>query len=188
MSDEPILRVRSRSSSGSGRALRLPILVLSAGLWVLALAEMGQSLEMVRLASGYEPAGRLGDLVSATLVNGQVFFGTLDAVSRTTIRLRDVFFAQLPPQATHTQEQEAEPRTPNVIRRKDNEWTQADVMAIPIERIGFMETVGVDSRMARFIADARSQPPMLPYGQPGSAAPGAPPREQPPNASAPPKD
>ena len=55
MSDEPILRLRSRSSSGSGRALRLPLLILSAGMWVFALSEIGQSWEMVRLASGYEP-------------------------------------------------------------------------------------------------------------------------------------
>lgn len=90
MSDEPILRVRSRSSSGSGRALRLPMLILSAGIWVLALSEIGQGWEMIRLANGYEPPGRIGDLVSATLLNGQTFFGTLDNVTRTTISLRDV--------------------------------------------------------------------------------------------------
>ena len=119
MSDEPILRVRSRSSSGSGRALQLPILILSAGLWLLALAEIFQGWEMVRLAGAYETPARIGDLVSATLANGQVFFGTLDGASRTTIHLRDVFFAQLPPQAAHSQDQEAEQRTPNIIRRKD---------------------------------------------------------------------
>jgi hypothetical protein len=179
MSDEPILRVRSRSSSGSGRALQVPILALAAGIWVLGLAEVSQSWEMVRLASSYEVPGRIGDLVSATLVNGQVFFGTLESASRTTIRLRDVFFAQLPPQGTRAQEQEAEPRTPSIVRRKDNEWTQADVMAIPAERIAFMETVGVDSRMARFIADARSLPPMLPSGQPSNQLPGSPARQAP---------
>jgi hypothetical protein len=185
MSDEPILRVRSRSSSGSGRALQVPILALAAGIWVLGLAEVSQSREMVRLASSYEVPGRIGDLVSATLVNGQVFFGTLESASRTTIRLRDVFFAQLPPQGTRAQEQEAEPRTPSIVRRKDNEWTQADVMAIPVERIAFMETVGVDSRMARLMADARSQVtsgqssnqlPGSPAGQsPAPPAPGSPP-------------
>jgi len=185
MSDEPILRVRSRSSTGSGRALRLPVLALSAGIWVLALSEMGQSWEMVRLANGYEAPGRVGDLVSTTLVNGQVFFGTLESASRTTIRLRDVFFAQLPPQVGRNQEPEAEARAPNIMRRKDNEWTQADVMAIPVERVAFMETVGVDSRMARFIADARSQPPVLPYGQPSSAAPGSPARQPPPPPASP---
>jgi len=178
MSDEPILRVRSRSSSGSGRALRLPILVLSVGIWVLALSEIGQSWEMIRLAGGYNVPGRVGDLVSATLVSGQVFFGTLDDVTRTTVRLRDVFFAQLPPQLPRGQEQtDADTRSPTILRRKDNEWTQADVMAIPVERISFMETVGVDSRMARFISDARSQPPVLPgglLGSPSSGAPGKP--------------
>jgi hypothetical protein len=175
MSDEPILRVRSRTSSGSGRALRVPMLVLSVGIWVLALAEMGQSWEMVRLAGGYNVPGRLGDLVSATLVNGQVFFGTLDDVTRTTVRLRDVFFAQLPAQLPRGQEQtDTEARTPTILRRKDNEWTQADVMAIPVERIAFMETVGVDSRMARFITDARSQPPILPGGPLGNDHTGGP--------------
>jgi hypothetical protein len=177
MSDEPILRVRSRTSSGSGRALRVPILGLAAGIWVLALSEVSQSWDMVRLASSYEVPARIGDLVSATLLNGQVFFGTLDSASRTTIRLSDVFFAQLPPQGTRAQEQEAEPRTPSIVRRKDNEWTQADVMAIPVERIAFMETVGIDSRMARFIAAARSQPPLLPSGQPSSQLPGSPERQ-----------
>jgi len=181
MSDEPILRVRSRSSSGSGRALRLPMMILAAAIGVLALAEVGQSWEMVRLASGYEPPGRLGDLISATLVNGQVFFGTLDSVSRTTIRLRDVFYAQLPAQVPRGQEQqEGEPRTPNIMRRKDNEWTQADVMAIPVERIAFMESVGIDSRMARFVADARSQPPVLPGGLPSPGIGEAPGRVPPP--------
>ncbi len=179
MSDEPILRVRSRSSSGSGRALRLPMMILAAGIGVLALAEVGQGWEMVRLADGYEPPGRIGDLISATLVNGQVFFGTLDGVSRTTIRLRDVFFAQLPPQLPRGQDADAEPRTPNIVRRKDNEWTQADMMAIPVERIAFMETVGIDSRIARFIADARSQPPVLPAA-PSNPGTGEVPRQPPP--------
>jgi hypothetical protein len=173
MSDEPILRLRSRSSSGSGRALRLPMIALAAGIGVLALAEIGQGWEMVRLANSYEPPGRIGDLVSATLVNGQVFFGTLDSVSRTTIRMRDVYFAQLPAQVPRGQDADAEQRAPNIVRRKDNEWTQADVMAIPVERIAFMETVGVDSRMARFIADSRGQPPVLPAGL-GSPSAGTP--------------
>jgi hypothetical protein len=185
MSDEPILRVRSRSNSGSGRALQLPILALSIGIWVLALSEVGQGWEMLRLASGYEVPGRIGDLVSATLVNGQVFFGTLESSSRTTIRLRDVFFAQLPPQLARNQEQEAETRPPSIVRRKDNEWTQAEVMAIPVERVAFMETVGVDSRMARFIADALSQPPVLPSGQPSTQLPGSPARQPPPPPASP---
>jgi hypothetical protein len=184
MSDEPILRVRSRSSSGSGRALRMPIMVLAAGIGVLALAEVGQGWEMVRLANSYEPPGRVGDLISATLVNGQVFFGTLDMVSRTTIQLRDVFYAQLPAQLPRGQDADAEARTPNVVRRKDNEWTQADVMAIPVERIAFMESVGIDSRMARFIADARSQPPLMPSGL-GSPGAGGSPRQPLPSPSIP---
>ena len=182
MSDEPILRLRSRSSSGSGRALRLPMIALAAGIGVLALAEVGQGWEMVRLANGYEAPGRIGDLISATLVNGQVFFGTLDSVSRTTIRMRDVYFAQLPAQLPRGQDADAEPRAPNIVRRKDNEWTQADVMAIPVERIAFMETVGVDSRMARFIADSRGQPPLLPAGR-GSPGSGEAPRQSPPPPS-----
>jgi len=185
MSDEPILRLRSRSSSASGRALRLPMLVLSAGIWVLALSEIGQGWEMVRLANGYEAPGRIGDLVSATLVSGQVFFGTLDSVTRTTIQMRDVFFAQLPAQVPRGQDQDSEARAPNIVRRRDNEWTQAGVMAIPVERIAFMETVGIDSRMARFIADARSQPPLLPVG-PGSSGSSATPRQPlPPPSDAP---
>jgi hypothetical protein len=169
MGDEPMLRVRSRSSSNSnsasGRALRLPILVLAAGLGVLPLSELFQGWEMVRLANGYKTPRRIGDLVSVTLVSGQVFFGTLDAASRTTIHLRDVSFAQLPPQAARGADQDAEPRAPSIVRRKDNAWAQADEMAIPAERMGFMETVGADSHMARFIANARSQPPVIPGGQ-----------------------
>jgi hypothetical protein len=79
--------------------------------------------------------------------------------------LRDVFFAQLPAQAARGADQDAEPRAPSIVRRKDNEWTQAEEMAIPVDRIGFMETVGSDSRMARFVANARSQPPLIPGGQ-----------------------
>jgi hypothetical protein len=171
MSDEPMLRVRSRSSSGSGRALRMPILVLAGGICVLALSEVGQTWEMIRLASSYEVPGRVGDLVSATLANGQVFFGTLDSASRTTIQLHDVFFAQLPTGEGRNQDQDADHRALTILRRKDNEWTQAEVMAIPIERIAFMETVGVDSRIARFIADARSHLPTIQTDQPGGRIP-----------------
>lgn len=185
MSDEPILRVRSRSSSGSGRALRMPILALAAGVGVLALSEVRQSWDMDRLASSYEVLTRLGDLVSATLVNGQVFFGTLESAPHTTIGLCEGSFAQLPPQPTAAQPQDTEPRAPTILRRKDNEWTQADVMTIPIERIAFMETVGVDSRMARFIADARSQPPILPSGAPANQLPGSPGRQPPAPAATP---
>ena len=157
MSEEALMRVRARAGAGSGRALQLPLLILSAGIWVLALSEIGQGWEMVRLASAYEVPGRVGDLVSATLVNGQVFFGTLVSASRTTLRPNDVFFAQLSQQA-RGQDQDADSRTPNIMRRMDNEWTRAGAMAIPIERIAFMETVGVNSRIAKFIADARSHP------------------------------
>lgn len=180
MSDEPILRLRSRSSSGSGRALRVPMLVLGAGIWLLALSEVGQTWETMRLASPYEPPARIGDLVSATLVNGQVFFGTLDAASRTTIRLQDVFFAQLAPGA-RAPGQDNDDRTPVIQRRQDNDWTRATAMSIPVERIAFMETVGVESRMARFIADARSRPAGLPAMPP----PGSP-AATPSNASPPP--
>jgi hypothetical protein len=157
MSEEALIRVRARAGAGSGRALQMPILILSAGIWVLALSEIAQGWEMVRLASAYEVPGRVGDLVSATLVNGQVFFGTLESASRTTLRLNDVFFAQLP-QQPRSLDQDADTRTPNIMRRMDNEWTRANVMAIPVERIAFMETVGVDSRIAKFIADARAHP------------------------------
>ncbi len=181
MSDEPILRARSRSSgsSGSGRALKLPVLALAAGIFVLGVAELIQSWEMNCLASNYEVPTRIGDLVSATLMNGQVFFGTLESASHTTILLRDVFFAQLPQPPAGAQQPDAEPRAPTILRRKDNEWTQADEMAIPVERIAFMETVGADSRMARFIADARSQPPLPPFGPPGNPLPGSPGRQPP---------
>jgi hypothetical protein len=171
MSDEAMQRQRSRSPMvpmmpASGRALIIPIFVLSAGLWVLALAEISQSWDMVRMASSYEVPARVGDLVSATLTNGQVFFGTLDATSHTTIRLRDVFFAQMPTQTGNTLDPDAPgARTPVIVRRKDNEWTQAELMAIPIDKLSYMETVGTDSRMARFIADARSHAPTLPGDQ-----------------------
>ncbi len=177
MSDESIQRQRSRSGPtaipASGRALIVPIFVLSAGLWALALAEISQSWDMIRMASSYEVPARVGDLVSATLTNGQVFFGTLDAVSHTTIRLRDVFFAQMPAQTGNTLDPDAQGgRTPVIVRRKDNEWTQADLMSIPIDKLSYMETVGTDSRMARFIADARSHAPALPGDQSGGQTPG----------------
>ncbi len=204
MSDEQMQRMRppsssgswygsessSTSRSGSGRPLIVPLLALAAGVWVLALAEIGQGWEMTRLASSYEVPADIGDLVSTTLVNGQVFFGTLDAASRTTIRLRDVFFAQLPAQDGRAQGQDADARAPTILRRKDNEWTEADVMAIPVARIAFMETVGLDSRIARFIFDARSHPSAIPTGPSGGQRPGAdtgePPRPASP-PSAPPK-
>lgn len=139
---------------------------------MLALAGIGQSWEMARMAGRYQAPARVGDLVSATLVNGQVFFGTLDAASRTTIRLHDVFFAQPPGQDGRAADPNAAAHAPIIVRRKDNEWTQADVMAIPIERIAYMENIGADSRMARFIADVRSRPQMLPADQPAGRAPG----------------
>ena len=53
MSEEALMRVRARAGAGSGRALQMPLLILSAGIWVLALSEIGQAWEMVRLASAY---------------------------------------------------------------------------------------------------------------------------------------
>lgn len=167
MSDDPLQRLRTRAMSTSGRALRIPLLIAGAALWVLALSEIGQTWETARLASSYEPPARIGDLVSATLLTGQVFFGTLDAVSRTTIRLRDVFYARLPEPANRAPDEEGGDRTPVILRREANEWTRADLMAIPTDRINFMETVGVDSRIARFISDARSRPVTTPPEQQG---------------------
>jgi len=160
MSDEPILRVRSRSSirSGSGRALIWPIAFLGAGIWVLALAEIGQAWEEGRLSDGYNPPAHTGDLVSVTMENGQEFFGTLDSISRTTIGLRDVFYAQLAQQNAHGDDQQTQPAQLTILRRRDSEWTQSDLMAIPVDRINYMETIGVDSRMAHYITNARSRP------------------------------
>jgi hypothetical protein len=167
MSDDPRSRNRNREGGGSGRLLVIPVLVLAAGIWILALAEVGQTWETMRLAGRYDPPARVGDLVSTTLLNGQVFFGTLDSVTRNTISLRDVFFAQPAPRG---QEQDTVNQRPTILRRSDNEWTQATAMAIPVDRVAYMENIGPDSRIARIITDARGRPPAKSGSGPASPA------------------
>jgi len=155
----------SGGGAGAGRGMRLhiPLPILLAFL-VFGTAISGASvyqamqagMSRVQIAS----PGQIGSLHVAFLVGGQFFIGTLESTDRGSVVLNDVFYVQssgnqLPvlPSAA----QAAPSRGAQLVRRQDGDWHQPDRMAIPIDRILLLESVGRDSLVAKLVAEARAR-------------------------------
>lgn len=151
--------------SGSGRSARLtvplPILLILAACGVvtsgaLALRAYTSMQAPVQLA----PPAAIGSKVTVFIIGGQFFFGTLESVDRGTVVLSDVYYFQSPANTVPTLPGAAPTipgRNNQLIRRKDSDWHQPDRMAIPVERILIMESVGRDSLVARWMTEGSAR-------------------------------
>lgn len=153
------------SGGGSGRSARLtvplPILLglLACGI-AIGGAQVYQAMQSTRAPLQIAPPGPIGALHTVFLLGGQFFIGTLESVDHGTVILGDVFYLQSAnnPVPTLPSAANAPPqRGAQVIRRKDGDWHQPDRMAIPIDRILMMETVGRDSLVNRWVEEGRAR-------------------------------
>ncbi len=111
--------------------------VLGVGAVVaLALAVIAFDLRSPR---PFRPAGGVGSMQAVTLLNGQVYFGTLVEADGSHILLDDVFEGVTNVNAQTNQ------RTTQLVRRKTAAWHAPASMAIPTDRILFSEVIGADS-------------------------------------------
>ena len=88
---------------------------------------------------------------AVALMNGQVFFGRLDAGANDYLVLRDVFYIQA--------RQNPDTRAlANVLIKRGGEAHQPDRMMINRQQVLLVEPVKADSQIARLIAEQRGKP------------------------------
>lgn len=155
----------SGSGGGSVRGGRitipLPILLglLACGI-AIGGAQVYQAMQSTRAALQIAPPGPIGALHTVFMLGGQFFVGTLESVDRGTVILSDVFYLQSANNPVPNVPSAANPppqRGAQIVRRKDGDWHQPDRMAIPIDRILMMETVGRDSIVNRWVEEGRAR-------------------------------
>jgi len=82
------------------------------------------------------------------LSNGSVYFGHLEGLGSAFPVLRDVYYVQ------SAQDPESK-KVSNILVKRGKEWHGPDRMIIAEKSIIFLEPVGVDSTVAKLIADSK---------------------------------
>jgi len=119
------------------RTMALAALVIAAALCWLAL-QTAQRTKLPGTGSAYQ---------SVALVNGQLYFGRLDAEGDYLV-LRDVFFVQ-------TRQNPETRAVANVLVKRGAEPHQPDRMLINRQQVLLIEPVKADSQIARLIAQQK---------------------------------
>src|SRR5581483_2504983 len=133
--------------------------------WVMLIAIYIIAVALTMLAVHNKPhpfkvAGPVGTIQAVTLINGEVFYGTLRSEDDGVLVLTDVYDVQTSVNPQTNQ------RTIQLNRRRTADWHGPLDMAVPAERVLFTESVGKDSRVAKAIAQANAPATTLP--QPSS--------------------
>lgn len=94
-----------------------------------------------------------GTAVSVLLVNGQVYYGEIAAWGAGYLRLSNVYYVQslATPGATAPSNQ--------LVNRSKTDWHGPQWMAIPADKIVFVEGIGPKSRLAELIAQEKKLGP-----------------------------
>lgn len=79
-----------------------------------------------------------GHLVSVSLTNGQVYYGSVLRSAPEFIQLTNVHYVQ----------------ANRLVRRDQNDWHGPEWMVVPIDRIQMIEQIGEQSRLAKMIGQA----------------------------------
>lgn len=120
---------------------------VAGALWVMALRPPPSE------PAHFRPAAGLNSIQAVTLTSGEIFFGTLRAVTDSELVLVDVFEIQT------TIDPKTQERVVQLVPRRANNWHAPVDLAIPAERIRFTESIGRDSLAARQIAQPSAAPP-----------------------------
>lgn len=86
---------------------------------------------------------------SVALINGQLFFGRLDAADGDFLALRDVFYIQ-------TRQNSETKAVANILVKRGAEPHQPDRMLINRSQVLLIEPVKADSQIARLIAEQQA--------------------------------
>jgi hypothetical protein len=90
-----------------------------------------------------------GTQVSVLLTNGQIYYGELAEQSAGFVRLSNVYYVQ-----TFTTPDSGQPNN-QLVNRSKTDWHGPQWMAIPVERIVFVERIGESSRLAELMAQEK---------------------------------
>jgi hypothetical protein len=119
------------------RVMALALLVIAVAACILAY-EQSQHNRVPDTGSAYQ---------SVALMNGQLFFGRLDAEGD-YLALRDVFYIQ-------TRQNPDTRAVANVLVKRGSEAHQPDRMLINRQQVLLIEPVKADSQIARLIAEQK---------------------------------
>lgn len=125
-------------------------LALAALLAVAQALQAGASLQRGQPVAGGVASGTP---VAVLLTNGQIYYGELAEQSASQLRLVNVYYVQpiAPPGSAQPSNQ--------LVNRAKADWHGPQWMAIPAERIVFVEGIGPDSRLAQLIAQEKKLAP-----------------------------
>ena len=118
----------------------LASLVIAAALCVLAYQGM-RAHDVPALSTPFQ---------TVALVNGQAFFGRIESLDGGYVVLRDVFYIQ-------SRQNPETKDIANVLIKRGGEAHAPDRMIINRQQVLLMEPVGVDSKIAKLIAE-QTQP------------------------------
>jgi hypothetical protein len=135
---------------GYMKTLAAVVMVL---LGILTAAEVAQAWTAWQRESGQ--FGRIGSvaqgaLCAVTLASGSVYYGTLIEAESGYVQLANVYYVQ-----NVSQPNGAAPQF-NLVNRQKNDWHGPDWMTIPVDKILFVENVGIQSKLSNLINQDRS--------------------------------
>lgn len=85
-----------------------------------------------------------GGLTSISLVNGQVYYGIVQEIEPSFIKLSNVYYVQSSVQPNGQ-------RDNKLVNRQKNDWHGPQWLLVPIDKVVMLEAVGPDSPVAKLI-------------------------------------
>jgi hypothetical protein len=138
-----------------GRAFRSGVMLLGLLLVGAQLVQAWSAWQ--RDVVGATPTGVTpGDLISVTLVNGQVYYGNLARIDAHHISLDDVYYVQTAVDTATNQ------RSNRLVSRKRTDWHAPLRMTIPADKLLLVEQVGPGSQLVQLMEQDRRSAPQKP--------------------------
>ncbi len=133
---------------GSGKCCAIGAVFLV----ILAVAEISRAWTGWQHEAGQ--FGQIGNfarnsLCAVTLNTGQIYYGTLAEAKDGYLRISELYYIQSVPQPNGA------PMQFRVVNRQKTDWHSPDWMAIPIDKVLFVENVGASSRLEKLIEQER---------------------------------
>jgi len=145
----PAARVTAAPSGPASKDRRQSLVWAAVALMLIALAELAQAWHSLRADflrfGGFDDNAR-NALCSVLLVNGQMYYGTLEGVHDGVVRLSDVYYVRTAAPAT------GGTANNQLVSRRKTDWHAPEWMAIPTDKVLMIERVGAASQVATLIA------------------------------------
>lgn len=128
--------------------------LINIGLVLAALLVLSQA---VQAWATWHQAGKAaidsiepGQLCSVTLTNNQVYYGEFVAANAKYLRLHEIYYVQSAADPATNQ------MSNRLVARRKADWHAPQWMVIPLDSVIFVESIGIDSRLAQLIAEDRT--------------------------------